>query len=128
MADTPHIVPYLSYRDGNGAIDFLTKVFGLELVLKQDGEDGALLHAELRHGNGMILMGTADLPKGSPGIYLVIDDVAAHHAKAVEAGIEIVYPPEKTEWGTERYRLKDPEGHEWTFGTYQPQTVAPDWG
>lgn len=127
MADAPHIVPYLSYADGGAAIDFLTRAFGLEVVQVAKADDGTLLHAELRHGNGVIMMGTADLPKGSPGLYLVIDDVDAHHAQAEAAGAQIVYPPEKTEWGTARYRARDLEGHEWTFGTYQPQTVAPDW-
>ncbi len=72
-------------------------------------------------------MGTADLPKGSPGIYLVVEDVAAHHRRAMAAGAMEVYPPEETEWGTQRWRAKDPEGHEWSFGSYAPQTEAPSW-
>ena len=28
--------------------------------------------------------------------------------------------PEDTEWGTRRARLLDPEGQEWSFGTYAP--------
>lgn len=127
MAEKPDIVPYLSYRDGHAAIAFLTEAFGLGLVQMAKAEDGSVLHAELAHGNGVIMMGTAELPKGSPGIYLVVPDVAAHYENATQAGAEIVYPPEKTEWGTERYRAKDVEGHEWTFGTYQPQTEPPDW-
>ncbi|MFQ6553129.1 VOC family protein [Aestuariibius insulae] len=127
MADHPSVVPYLSYKDGAAAIEFLTAAFGLELLFKQEDEAGALQHAELRYGNGVILIGTADLPKGSPGIYLVVEDVAAHHARAMAAGAGEVYPPEETEWGTQRWRAKDPEGHEWSFGSYSPQTEAPSW-
>ena len=127
MAETPSIVPYLSYVNGRAAIEFLTTAFGLEVVQAFDDDTGTLQHAELRHGNGVIMMGTADLPKGSPGIYLVVADVQKHFETAQAAGAEIVYPPEQTEWGTWRYRAKDPEGHEWSFGSYQPQTVAPDW-
>lgn len=121
----PSVVPYLSYKDGRAAIAFLTEVFGLEVVQAQDGPDGSLLHAELRHGNGVVMMGTDDLSKGSPGIYLVVEDVPAHFARAEAAGVHVVYPPETTEWGTERWRAKDLEGHEWTFGSYSPATVAP---
>ena len=127
MAETPSIVPYLSYADGPAAIDFLARAFGPRLNVRQDADDGSVQHAELVHGNGVILMGTADLPKGSPGIYLVVDDVDAHHDRATAAGAEVVYGPEDTEWGTRRWRGRDPEGHEWTFGTYAPSTAAPSW-
>ena len=128
MTDTPTIVPYLSYRDGTAAIDFLERAFGFRTVISQVDDDGTLVHAELAYGKGVILMGTADLPRGTPGIYVVVEDVAAHHARAMEAGATLVYGPETTQWGTERYRVTDPEGQEWTFGTYQPQTEPPDWG
>jgi uncharacterized glyoxalase superfamily protein PhnB len=125
-AHAPDIVPYLSYRDAAAAVDHLVGAFGLLVVQRRD-EDGTLLHAELRHGNGVVMIGTDDRPKGSPGIYLVVGDVVAHHDRALRAGAEEVYPPERTEWGTWRWRAKDVEGHEWTFGTYVPSTVAPDW-
>lgn len=124
----PTIVPYLSYRDGPAAIDFLIKAFGFSVNIRADAEDGSVEHAELVYGDGVVLMGTADLPPGSPGIYVVVEDVAAHHAQALAEGAELVYPPEKTDWGTERYRVKDLEGHEWTFGTYSPSTEKPSWG
>ncbi|MEL6169294.1 MAG: VOC family protein [Pseudomonadota bacterium] len=128
MSDKPSIVPYISYTDGKAAIEFLTGVLGFTENFSQYGEDGALVHAELRYGNSVLLMGTADLPKGSPGLYLVIEDVDAQHARAVAGGATIVYPPEDTEWGTRRFRMKDPAGHEWTFGSYQPETEPPAWG
>ena len=125
MADQPSIVPYLSYRDGKAALAFLETAFGFKPVIQNFDDDGTLVHAEMAFGNGVILMGTADLPRGTPGIYVVVEDVAAHHAQAMAAGATLVYGPEKTEWGTERYRVTDPEGQEWTFGTYQPQTEPP---
>ena len=124
---TPTIVPYLSYKDGRAAIAFLEKAFGFKVVQAHDDESGALLHAELSYGDGVIMMGTADLSHGSPGIYVVVEDVPAHFEQASAAGAKIVYGPEKTEWGTERYRCTDPEGHEWTFGTYAPSTEPPAW-
>ena len=123
----PSIIPYFSYTDGPAAISFLESAFGFEVVQRADGDDGALLHCEMRYGDGVIMMGTGEAAKGSPGVYVVVKDVAAHHKQAVEAGAEIVYPPEKTEWGTDRYRAKDPEGHEWSFGTYSPSTEPPEW-
>jgi uncharacterized glyoxalase superfamily protein PhnB len=54
------------------------------------------------------------------GLYLLVDDVPAAHSAAVEAGGTSVFEPEQTEWGTERARVLDPEGYEWSFGTYEP--------
>ena len=123
----PDLVPYLSYRDGAAAIDFLTRAFGFEVVQRHDGPDGAVMHAELRRGNGMVMMGAADAAKGSPGLYLTVDDVDAFAEGAKAAGAEEVYPPEDTEFGTRRWRCRDLEGHEWSAGTYRPQSEPPDW-
>lgn len=124
----PTIVPYLSYKDGAAAIDFLGAAFGFVVNIRADADDGSVEHAELVYGDGVVLMGTADLPTGSPGIYVVVEDVDAHYANAMEKGAFLIYPPEDTAWGTRRYRCKDPEGHEWTFGSYRPSTEAPSWG
>lgn len=125
----PSIVPYLSYVDAKAAIAFLTAAFGLEPVQAYDDEAGALQHGEMRWQGDLNMLGSvpADVPKASPGIYLVVEDVDAHFACAKAAGAEIVYPPEDTAWGTRRYRAKDPEGHEWSFGTYQPSPEPPSW-
>jgi len=129
MTGRPSIVPYFSYRDAKAAMDFLASAFGFETVQAIDGEDGRLVHGEMRFGDGMIMLGSVEArpATGSPGVYLVVADVDAHYERARAAGAEIVYPPEDTEFGTRRYRARDPEGHEWSFGTYQPQTEAPQW-
>ncbi len=124
----PSIVPYLSYKNGAAAIDFLIEAFGFRVNIRIDDDDGNVTHAELVFGNSVVLMGTAELPKGSPGMYLVVEDVDAHHQNAIAMGAAEVYPPEDTEWGTRRYRCKDPEGHEWSFGSYSPSTEPPAWG
>jgi uncharacterized glyoxalase superfamily protein PhnB len=129
MTGRPSIVPYFSYVDAKAAMRFLADAFGFEAIQSFDGEDGQLFHGEMRHADGVIMLGSVDErpATGSPGVYLVVADVDAHHQRARAAGAEIVYPPEDTEFGTRRYRARDPEGHEWSFGTYQPQTEPPQW-
>jgi uncharacterized glyoxalase superfamily protein PhnB len=53
------------------------------------------------------------------GLYLFVEDVGAIFAAAVDSGATGVFAPETTAWRTQRARL-DPEGHEWSFGTYEP--------
>lgn len=86
------------------------------------------MHGEMRHENGVVMLGTAELPKGSPGIYLVVEDVDAHRDRGRANWAEIVYPPEVTAFGTRRRRARVPEGREWSFGTCAPFTLAPEQG
>jgi uncharacterized glyoxalase superfamily protein PhnB len=56
------------------------------------------------------------------GLYLVLHDAAAvddRFSRGTAAGGTAVIAPEDTEWGR-RARLLDPEGGEWSFGTYAP--------
>ena len=107
------MVPYFGYRDAPAAIEFLVTAFGLEKVNVVEQSGGQVAHAELRHGDGVIMLGSwlegqgAGTPMQGAGTYLVVEDVDAHHARAVGAGAEIVYPPQDTEFGTRRYRARE---------------------
>ena len=46
----------------------------------------------------------------APGISVGVDDVDAAHARAVEQGLEIVYPLRDEEWGVRRFMLREPSG------------------
>ena len=54
------------------------------------------------------------------GTYVQTDDVEGMYRAAIEAGATTVFEPEPTEWGTQRARVLDPEGYEWSFGNYEP--------
>ena len=125
------VVPYLSYEDAAAAIRWLGDAFGFEKAQAYDGPDGKVMHAELTLPGATVMLGTGPSPgagadavtEQSPrghGIYVVVDDLDAHHQRALAAGATIVYPPEDTEFGTRRYRALDLEGYEWSFGTYSP--------
>ncbi|WP_338242073.1 VOC family protein [Aurantiacibacter hainanensis] len=123
---TVTFVPYFAYEDADAAIDYLVRCFGFEISARYDAEDGSVMHAELIFGEGTIMLGSAKGGPGDPkpghGTYVVVDDVDAHHARAVEGGARVVYPPEDTEFGTRRWRAKDSVGYEWSFGSYVPRT------
>jgi uncharacterized glyoxalase superfamily protein PhnB len=60
----------------------------------------------------------------SIGIYVVVDDVAAHAQRARAAGAEIVMDPEEQDYGGSNYTCKDLEGIVWSFGNYDPWAEA----
>jgi uncharacterized glyoxalase superfamily protein PhnB len=132
---TASIFPFLQYRDGAAAVDWLEQAFGFERSLVLLGENGAVDHAELTLGTGTIMIGSLedpslglksprDLESVGQGIYVAIDDVDAHCARAKAAGAEIVRRPADTSYGAREYMARDPEGHLWSFGTYVPEPPA----
>src|SRR5207253_8123133 len=55
----PSISPTLRYRDASAAIQFLHDAFGFEQAMMIPGENGTIAHAQLRYGNGMVMLGSA---------------------------------------------------------------------
>ena len=131
MADHPNIFPCVKYRNAPAAIEWLDPAFGFKPKMVVPGEDGTVMHAELRNGAGMIMCGSTSAPDpANPwtvegfGVYVQVDDVDAHHARAVAAGAEVVRAPAATDYGARDYSVRDLEGRLWSFGTYDPYAEA----
>ena len=130
------IIPALRYRDAAAAVDWLCAAFGFEKHLVVPGEDGNVVHAQLTlgpKGSGMVMLGAGGEgdydrlmrhPDEAGGVtqapYIVVAEVDAHHDRAKAAGAEIVLAPEDQDHGGRLYSCRDPEGHVWNFGSYDP--------
>jgi uncharacterized glyoxalase superfamily protein PhnB len=128
------VIPGLRYRNAPAAIDWLCQVFGFERHAVYEGENGTIGHAELTLGDGMIMLGTGKDDEYGRGfkspeelggietrsVYLVVPDADAAHARAVADGAVIVRPLHDTPYGSREFTVKDPEGHSWSAGTYDP--------
>lgn len=129
-----YVIPTLRYRDGQAAIDWLCKAFGFEVQLVVPNQSGAIAHAQLTYGNGMIMLGSAtnnefhELVKsplesggvGSQSVYIMVEDVDEHYRKAVAAGAKVVIKLKDEDYGGRAYSCLDLEGHVWNFGSYNP--------
>ena len=129
-----NIIPTLKYEDAAAAIEWLCEAFGFQKHLVVQGENGSIRHAQLKLGEDMIMLGSSgdtafDQLQKSPGAvggigtqspYVIIDDVDMHCATASKAGAEIVMEPENQHHGGRFYACRDPEGHLWNFGSYNP--------
>ncbi|MBS0381850.1 MAG: VOC family protein [Proteobacteria bacterium] len=128
------VIPSLRYRNAPAMIDWLCKAFGFEKhAVYADGN--TVHHAQLTFGHGMIMLGSVE--RGSAwsqrmaqpdeiggretqACYVVVADCAAHHAHAKTVGAEIVDELEAKDYGGSGYSCRDPEGHLWAFGDYDP--------
>ncbi len=122
----PWITPYIYYEDVAAAMDWLSKAFGLEESERMAGPDGKVLHAEMRTGQGVVMMGCPGPDYQNPkktgllsgGVYVYVDDVDGHYERAKAAGAKIVEELADQFYGDRRYRAEDPEGHQWAFGQH----------
>jgi uncharacterized glyoxalase superfamily protein PhnB len=126
----PTISSAIFYQDASAAIAWLVKVLGFETRLRVDGSDGSVLHSELTLGDGVIMVASGGRPaRKSPRevggantqtLFVYVNDVDAHFARARAAGASIVSELETKsygdDYGTNRsYELEDLDGHHWWF-------------
>jgi uncharacterized glyoxalase superfamily protein PhnB len=123
------VIPTLRYRDAATAIEWLCKAFGFEKHLIVPGENGAIDHAELVFGNGMIMLGSArddefgqlQQPPSSVGSvvsqspYIIVEDADKHYAMTISAPAAIVMAIKDQDYGGRNYSCRDPEGFLWEF-------------
>jgi len=124
----------MRYKDAPAAIEWLCSAFGFEKHLVVTGENGAIVHAQLRFGNAMIMLGSerdneygkfVKTPKDLDGIntqtaYIIAEEIDEHYRRAIDTGAEIIVDIKDEDYGGRGYSCKDPEGYIWNFGSYNP--------
>lgn len=132
--DRSTVIPTLLYRDTPAAIRWLCDVLGFqEQAVYRDQQD-TVVHAQLTLGGGMIMLGTVKdtdyghlvrqpdqiggLETQSP--YLLVDDVETLYRRVQGHGGEIVIELSAPDYGGLHFTCRDPEGHLWNLGSYDP--------
>jgi uncharacterized glyoxalase superfamily protein PhnB len=128
------VIPAHRYHDAKAAIEWLCTVFGFTRHAVYEGKNGSIEHAELSLNGGMIMLGSGkddEHQRGykSPneigdvetrGVYILVDDLDAVYQRAIAAGATITRPLQDTPYGSREFSVRDPEGHSWGVGTYNP--------
>jgi uncharacterized glyoxalase superfamily protein PhnB len=130
------VTPYLLYADVAAAIEWLGHAFGFEERLRFADEAGVVTHAEVTLGDGEVFLGHPGPEFRSPEelgafthlVHVYVEDVDAHHARAVEAGAPILGELEDTPYGDRRYDTEDLEGHRWSFAQVLREVPPEEWG
>ncbi len=120
------IIPQLSARDVDAYIAFLGEAFGFEVTeYWRDPNDPEHINVELALDGAVVGVGrasvdrTAAQDRAAPniGLYVIVDDVDAHYARARAANATITFELADQPWGHRMYGTVDPEGHEWGFAS-----------
>lgn len=115
----PTVSPYLYYEDGDAAIDWLVRVFGFRERLRGHHPDGRFGHGEVEVADGVVMLGTPDgfrrADRSCFGVYVHVDDVNLHHARAKGEGATVTEAPADQPYGVRSYGALDLEGNQWWF-------------
>jgi PhnB protein len=111
---------YLIAAGAQAVIDFLKRAFGAEELRRYDLHDGSIMHAEVRVGDTVVMLGDAgdNWPAVPAHLHVYVDDVDATYRRALEAGGLSVQPPERKGQDPDRRGgVKDPAGNTWWIAT-----------
>jgi uncharacterized glyoxalase superfamily protein PhnB len=129
------VIPGLHYRNAMAMIEWLCETFGFQKQVLVTGPGDIVMHSQLTFGNGMIMIGS--LNSGTPSsasakhsdeiggveshmLSLIVTDCEELYLKAKAAGAKILSELEERDFGGRAFTCSDPEGHIWSFGTYDP--------
>ncbi|MFA9479942.1 VOC family protein [Phycisphaerales bacterium AB-hyl4] len=121
------VTPYLTVAGADKLVAFIEQVFGGSEVGRHDRPDGAIMHAEVRIGDSLIMISEACEQMGPmPGaLYVYVDEVDAVYRKLMEAGATSVMEPADMFWGDRFASVRDPWGNAWSIATHV-EDVSPD--
>ena len=127
------VIPTMRYRDAPRMIDWLCDTLGFQKHAVHEDGAGGIAHAQLTLGDGMIMLGTErdgefDRLQSTPQAlggntqspYVVVPDADAVYQRAKAAQAEIVIEIADQDYGGRLFSCRDPEGHLWNVGTYDP--------
>jgi PhnB protein len=113
------VTPYLNIQGAAELIEFLQKAFAARVKERIDRPDGAIVHAEIRIGDSIVMLSDpgGDCAPMPGAFYLYVTDADAAYKCAIEAGATSVMEPTDQFWGDRQGGVKDRFGNLWWIAT-----------
>jgi PhnB protein len=114
------VTPYLIVHEAENLVDFVKQVFGATELFRGIGSAGGL-HAEVRIGDSMLMIGGGGAWKGEPApanLYLYLNEVDTVYQRALQAGADSISEPADQPYGDRVAGVKDPYGNVWYIATH----------
>jgi PhnB protein len=123
MADTLDtyrtVTPYLVVPDADAELTFLAAAFGATESSSHRNENGKVMHAEVRIGDSLVMLGQAGAQWKAleAALYLWVENVDELYAKALAAGATSQSAPVDQPYGHRNAAVIDPGGITWWIGS-----------
>jgi PhnB protein len=123
------VTPYIIVDGAAHALEFYKKAFGAKEVMRFNGPDGKVGHAEIRIGSSPVMLADEFPDMGAKGpqafggspvsLHLYVEDVDALAKQAVAAGAKLTRPVADQFYGDRLGSVTDPFGHVWHIATHK---------
>ena len=122
-----NVMPYLIVEGVATLTDFLQQAFGAKEIERIMRPDGTVMHAEVRIGDSIVMMGEAggECTPMPSSIYLYVEDADTCYQSALRAGATSLMEPADQFYGDRNAGVKDPSGNFWWIATHQ-EDVPPE--
>jgi uncharacterized glyoxalase superfamily protein PhnB len=121
------VTPYVTVPQAAEMIDFVKSVFGAEELHRDTGSAGGI-HAEVRIGDSMMMIGGGSAFRGTPtptAFQYYVPNADEVFERAVAAGATVLM--EMTEDHGDRFAaVKDPFGNDWYISTHLGPRYVPE--
>ena len=114
------VQPFLHLREAEKMIPFAEAALGAETLGVAKSDDGKILHATIRIGNGTFEI-AEELPEFQAAPYYLhvyVPDADASYAAALRCGGVGIDPPSTKEYGDRAGAFRDPFGNSWFVATH----------
>jgi len=119
------VTPFLVLRDSGKFLDFAAKALGATVVARHDTPSGDVMHAEIRIGDSIIMIGGAQDKVTNGMLHLYVPDTDASYHRAVQAGAKSLREPADQFYGDRSAGVEDAWGNTWWFATHV-EDVSPE--
>ena len=108
-------------------IEFLKAAFGATELTKIETEDGHVMHAEIKIGDSIVMIGEAmeEYPPTPIALYVYVPDADTTYRTALDAGGQSVMEPADQFWGDRTGCVSDSSGNKWWIATHV-EDVGPE--
>ncbi|MDQ6666443.1 MAG: VOC family protein [Acidobacteriota bacterium] len=122
-----NVIPYIVVPGIAKLIDFMKAVFDAEETERMAQPDGTIMHAQVKIGGSVLMMGE---PQGEFGpmpaqLYIYVCDTDETYRRAIKAGAASLMEPADQFYGDRNAGIKDPCGNNWWIATHQEE-VSPE--
>ena len=121
------VTPYLFAHNASRVLDFAEKALDAKVTARKEHPDGAIMHAELKIGDSMVMVGEASAEFGAmpSSIYLYVADCDSVYEKALANGGESVFDMMNLPNGERYGGVKDACGNIWWIASHV-EDVSPE--
>ncbi len=114
------VTPCLVVRGADRVIEFLKQAFGAQEIDRFAAPDGRIMHAEVKIGDSMIMLGEASeqFPAQPAALCLYVPDTDVVYRRALEAGARSLREPADQFYGDRSAGVADPSGNSWWIATH----------